>query len=70
MKCLRCGEENKKRLAALREWNILTWRETEFFVCKDRLACRARQLRARPARMKVNERDHPLPGSMMETEWL
>lgn len=59
MKCLRCGTDRKKRLVALREpaLGMDDERATEFYVCRNRKACRARQQAARPARMKVNESD-------------
>ena len=79
MKCLRCGTDRKKRLVALVQpgtgpsvnlWGDRAGLATEFYVCRNRKACRTRQQEARPARMKVNESDVPLPGSMMQTEWM
>lgn len=67
MKCLRCGHTEK--LAPLYEWYNGWFQKTDFSVCSNHKKCRARQQASRPARMKVNESDTPMPGNMMEMEW-
>lgn len=72
MKCLRCGTTHKKRLVALVQpgtgpagppeipgdtFGPRPGLPTEFYVCRNRKACRGRQQAERPARMKVNEID-------------
>jgi hypothetical protein len=59
VKCLRCGTDRKKRLIALREpaLGMADDRDSEFYVCRNRVKCRGRQAQVRPARMKVNESD-------------